>query len=264
MELPTKRREAKSFNPELMVLFGKPKAGKSSIMAALDDTLIIDLENGYKAFSVMDVQVRTYQELIDCARSIYKANAEKKGFVYKRIVIDNATRLEEMALVKAAEDYRLTPMGTTWGCKKDDKGRPILDQNRKPIVDPKADIRTLPNGSGYLYVRNAIKYLLNIFKGLSDTLILVTHLKDKVINKDGVEMSEASLDLAGKTGDIICGEADAVGLIYREGKKTYIDFQGGDGTIRESRCQHLRGKKICAIESDAENNIKVDVSQLFI
>ena len=33
MELPTKRREAQNYNPKLLVLFGKPKSGKSTLMA---------------------------------------------------------------------------------------------------------------------------------------------------------------------------------------------------------------------------------------
>ena len=49
--LPTERRKATDYNPRLMVLFGKPKSGKSSLMASLENNLIIDLEdaiaNGY-------------------------------------------------------------------------------------------------------------------------------------------------------------------------------------------------------------------------
>lgn len=47
--LPTERKKAENYNPSLMVLFGKPKSGKSTLMAALDSNLIIDLENGYRA-----------------------------------------------------------------------------------------------------------------------------------------------------------------------------------------------------------------------
>lgn len=46
---------------------------------------------------------------------------------------------------------RQTPMGLGWGVLKDPKN-PMLnakDANGKPIPDPKADVRTLPQGSGY-------------------------------------------------------------------------------------------------------------------
>jgi hypothetical protein len=103
-----------------------------------------------------------------------------------------------------------------------------------------------------------------MFKPLCDTLILVCHVKDKQIKKNSEEMSEMSVDLAGKTGDIICGEADAIGYVYRDGKNTYVSFNGGDNTIREARPLHLRGKVFKVAESDDENNLKVDMGQLFI
>lgn len=58
-----------------------------------------------------------------------------------------------------------------------------------------------------------------MFRDLSDTLILVAHVKDRQISIDGQEMSEMTLDLTGKLGDILCGEADAVGYVYRKKMK---------------------------------------------
>ena len=46
----------------------------------------------------------------------------------------------------------------------------------------------------------------------------------------------------GKTGDIICGEADAIGYVSRQGNKTLLSFKGGDNNIRGSRPLHLREK----------------------
>lgn len=67
----------------------------------------------------------------------------------------------------------------------------------------------------------------------------------------------------GKTGDIICGEADAIGYVYRQGNKTLISFKGGDNTIRGSRPLHLREKIFEVVTSDEEGNLKVDLSQIF-
>ena len=265
MELPTKRREAQNYNPKLLVLFGKPKSGKSTLMASLDSNLIIDLEDGYRALSVMDVQVRTSGQLFEVAKLIKEKLNTNGEFPYKFITIDNATRLEEMSIPYAAELYRNTPMGAGWGYLKDNKGMLYKDpKTGQPVIDPKADVRLLPNGSGYLYLRKAIRQMIDMFKPLCETLILVTHVKDKQIRKDSQEMSEMSVDLAGKAADIICGEADAIGLIYRDGNKTYISFEGGDNTIREARCPHLRGKKILVAESNENNEVKFDASKVFI
>ena len=150
MELPTKRREAQNYNPKLLVLFGKPKSGKSTIMASLESNLIIDLEDGYRALSVMDIQVRTVHQLFEVEKLIKNKINELNGdFPYKYITIDNATRLEEMSLPYAAHLYRSTAMGQGWGMMKDPMGKPIKDQMGKPMPDPKADVSSLHNGAGY-------------------------------------------------------------------------------------------------------------------
>lgn len=254
--LPTERNTVLNHNPKLLVLYGKPKCGKSSIMAHLENNLIIDLEDGYRALSVMAVQARSAKDLMEIAQAIKLKYKEDGKLPYRFITIDNATRLEEMSLVYAAQLYRKTPMGASWMMIKSPDG--------KMTPDPTADVRTLPNGGGYLYLRKALRKLVDMFRPLCETLILVAHTKDKQIQKDGEEMSEMAVDLAGKLGDIICGEADAVGYIYREGKKTYISFEGGDNTIREARPLHLRGKKLEVIVSDDNNNLTIDTSKLFV
>lgn len=265
IKLPTERSVVETYNPKLLVIFGLPKSGKSSFVAAIDDNLIIDLEDGYRALSVMKVQARSVKDLEEIKAAILAKGKELKKAPYKFITIDNATRLEEMSLGLAAEMYRNTAMGAGWGLLTDAKGMPMKDpKTGKNMYNPKADVRTLPNGSGYLYLRKAIRYLVDMYKPLCESLILVCHVKDKQIRKNGQEMSEMSVDLAGKSADIICGEADAVGYLYREGNKTYLSFEGGDNTIREARSPHLRGKKILVAESNEANEVKFDTSQVLV
>lgn len=234
-------------------------------MASLDSNLIIDLEDGYRALSVMKVKVNNAQEIFEVAQAISNKIKETGSMPYRFITIDNASRLEEFSLSYAAQLYRSTPMGQSWGMLKDRAGNVVKDpKTNRPMPDPKADVRTLPNGSGYMYLRNAIKKLVDIFKPLCDTLILVAHVKDKQIKKDSEEMSEMTVDLAGKTGDIICGEADAIGYIFRRENKTIVSFKGGDDTLKEARPLHLRGKEFEVAYSDENNELHVDCSKIFI
>lgn len=126
------------------------------------------------------------------------------------------------------------------------------------------DIRTLPNGSGYMYLRQAVRKVIDMFRDLCESLILVAHVKEKMINKEGEELSEMSIDLTGKLGDILCGEADAIGYVYRKKNDTIVSFEGGDNSIREARANHLRGKKIVVATSDENNNITVDMTKIFL
>ena len=265
IELPTERSVVTNYNPKLLIIMGKPKQGKSSFVAAIDDNLIIDLEDGYRALSVMKVQARTAKDMQEIRNAIIAKGKELHKAPYKYITIDNATRLEEMSVTLAAELYRATPMGSNWGYVVDQKGMVVKDpKTGKLMIDPKADVRQLANGAGWLYMRKAIRQLIDMFKPLCETLILVCHVKDKQIRKNGEEMSEMAVDLAGKTGDIICGEADAVGYLYRDSNKTFISFEGGDNTIREARPLHLRGKKIQVAESNDNNEVVFDTSKIFI
>jgi len=262
--LPTERSKVEDYNPKLMVLFGKPKSGKSTIVANIDDNLIIDLEDGYRSLSVMKLQAKNATDLFNIKQALAEKEKETGKHPYKYITIDNASRLEEFALPYAGKLYQNTEMGKKWGYKKDDKGIILLDKNGRKVPDPTADIRNLPSGNGYLYLRTAVKKLISMFQPYCDTLILVAHVKEKQILKNGEEMSEMSVDLAGKLASIICGEADAIGYVMREKNQTIISFEGGDDTIREARPIHLRGKRIVVAESDENNNLKVDLSKIFV
>lgn len=261
--LPTERRKAQNYNPRLFVLFGFPKSGKSSSVASLEDNLIIDLEDGYRALEVMAVSAKDVYDIFAIKTALEKKMKETGKKPYTYITIDNATRLEEMCLIYAAALYRKSSVGGNWGLMRDKDGN-VIKRDGKPIPDPKADVRTLPNGAGYLYLRQALKEVIHMFQPYCQTLILVCHVKDKQIQMNGVESTELAVDLAGKLGDIVCGEADAVGFIYREGNKTIVSFEGGVGHIREARPRHLRGRKFVVGESDAENNLHMDMSKIFV
>lgn len=242
--LPKEKSVPKINNPKFLILAGRPKSGKSTLMSALDNNLIIDLENGYQALSALVVQARSINDFAEIANALKaEINNNEGKFPYKYITIDNATRLEEMCLSYAAQLYRQTPMGKNY------QG---------------TDIRTLPNGSGYMYLRQAVRKVIDMFRGLCESLILITHTKDRMINFEGTEVNEIAIDLAGKLGDILCGEADAIGYVYRKKNETIISFEGGEGTVREARATHLRGKKIVVAESDDNNNITFHMDRIFL
>lgn len=232
--LPTSKIPAVSTNPKFLIIYGRPKAGKTSCLAQLDNNLIIDLEGGSQFIDAMAVQARSVNELGEIAQAIRAKNKEVGHNFYKHITIDNATRLEEMCLSYAKLLYMQTPMGKNY------KGE---------------DIRTLPNGSGYMYLRQAVRKVIDMFRELCDEFILVGHVKDVQIEQNGEELSQMALDLVGKLGSIICGEADAVGYLYRKGNETHISFKGGDGTIKEARAPHLRGQDIIIATGNEDGTI---------
>lgn len=241
--LPKEKVKAKVENPRFLIIFGKPKAGKTTLASKLDNNLIVDLEGGSEFLEALAVQARSVKDLGDIANAIREEIKSTGKKPYKYITLDNASRLEEICLSYAATLYRQTPMGKNYSGN---------------------DVRTLPNGSGYMYLQQAVRKVIDMFRDLCDNFILIGHLKDKMINKEGEELSEMSLDLVGKLANIICGEADAVGYVYRKKNETHISFEGGDNSVREARAPHLRGKNIVIAESDENNNIKVYWSKIYL
>ena len=75
-----------------------------------------------------------------------------------------------------------------------------------------------------------------------DHVILVGHLKDKMLEKKGKEVAVKDLDLTGKIKQITCANADAIGYIFREDETTMISFNSLDDTVAGSRCDHLKGQ----------------------
>ena len=242
MVLPQIKIKPKNNNPKFLVYFGKPKSGKSEIASRLDNNLIIDLENGYDYIEALVVKANNVSELGEIANAIRLENEKKGGFLYDYITIDNATKLEDMVLELALKLYRDTPMGKTYT----------------------GDIRKLPNGGGYFYLREAFFKVIDMFKSLAPHLILICHVKDTLINKEGKELSEMSIDLSGKTARLVAADADAIAYVYRNKNQTIMNFNGGGDFIVEARQEHLRGKEIVIAESDENNKITAFWDRIYL
>jgi len=233
--LPTNKVPATSTNPQYLILYGLPKSGKTSCLAQLDNNLIIDLEGGTNFIDALAIQARTINDLGEIASAIRAKNAEVGHNYYKRITIDNATRLEDICMSYACTLYRKTELGKNW------KGD---------------DVTTLARGAGYKYLRDAVKKVIDMFKDLCDEFILVGHVKDSITDKDGEEVNAKEIDLVGKLGKIVCGMADAVGYVYRKDNETHISFKsGGDGTIMEARARHIAGRDIVIATGNDDGSI---------
>lgn len=103
-----------------------------------------------------------------------------------------------------------------------------------------------------------------MFKSLTQHLILIAHVKDSLINKDGKELSEMSIDLSGKTARLVAADADAIAYVYRQKNQTIFNFNGGGDFVVEARQEHLRGKEIVIAESDENNNIVANWDKIYL
>ena len=235
--LPTKKVKAERQNPKRIVIYSKPKTGKTTAYAGLEDNLIFDLENGTDFVEALKVKISSLQELLDTGKAIKAA-----GNTYKFITVDTVTALEDMIMPLAVKLYRATAMGKNFDGD---------------------NVTTLPNGAGYLYIRQAFFQVLDFIDTLAPTIILSGHIKDKQVDDKGELVMSANIDLTGKIKSLICANADAIGYMYRKGNKTILSFKTNEEVTCGARPEHLRNEEIVVTEM-IDGELKTSWEKVFI
>lgn len=228
-----------------MILYSQPKAGKTTFASRLPSSLIIDLEKGTDLIEATKVNADSLVELAKWGRAIkdkFTLDEAGKiiGYPYNFVIIDTITKLEEMCEWEATEDYMNSIMGKKFN--RDDNGNDIP----RPMWE---SVLSLPNGAGYLWLRTSFKRWIDRLATLAPQVIFIAHLKDKVIEKAGREVSAKDVDLTGKIRAITCADADAIGYLYRKedskGVSTLrINFSSSETVLCGSRVAHLAGQDI--------------------
>jgi hypothetical protein len=220
--LPTKKVKADRVNPKRLIIYSKPKTGKTSAFAGLEGNLIIDLENGTDYVEAIKVKANSLQELKEIGKAIKEAN-----YPYEYVTIDTVTALEDMVMPLAINLYKQTSMGKNYS------GDSVL---------------TLPNGAGYLYIRQAFFQVLDFIDTLAPQIILSGHIKDKQVDDKGEMVMSANIDLTGKIKSLICANADAIGYMFRRGEQTILSFKTNEEVTCGARPEHLRNEEIVISE----------------
>jgi len=227
--LPTTKTASTRRDPRQLILYSAPKAGKTTLISKLDNCLIIDLEDGSEFVDAMVLKASNLEELRAIGKAVYEG-----GRPYDFIAIDTISKLEDMVNPRAIEMYKATPMGGAFA------GSSILE---------------LARGAGYYWLRLAFKEWVQKLGQLTDNLILIGHLKDTFVDKQGKEVSAKELDLTGKIKTITCADADAIAYLHRgPNSELLMNFKSTEQLNCGSRCPHLRGQEIKIADYDEEQN----------
>lgn len=242
MNLPTGPRDVKRSNPKELVIFGKPKCGKTTIASELTKDgkwLLLELEDGGADFvGGTIVDAKNLDEIAATGQAILAAKKPYDG-----VIVDTVSKLEELIMPRAAELYRGSPMGVNW------KGK---------------DVRTLPKGSGYLYMRQAFFEVLDYIRTWADNIVLLGHLSDKMIDKKGEEVNSKELDLTGKISSLTCARADAIAYCYRKDNQTILNFKSSEGVVCGARPAHLKGQEIVIAESSKDGDLTLHWDKVYV
>lgn len=211
MDLPTSKTAATRQDPRFLLLYGSPKAGKTSTIAKLDNCLIIDTERGTEYVDAMKMYVNNLTEY-QALNQTLAANPNK----YDYIALDTVDNLASWV-----DQYVCKSNGV-------------------------ATIGDMEFGKGFALVREAVVKAVQKLASLANKgLIVVGHTKHSTIVDEGhnkvIDINE--LNLTGKLKNELMSTADAIGFVYREADKLMITFKtGGDNTQAGSRCPHLADK----------------------
>ena len=235
--LPTAKVKGSRVNPKRIVIYSKPKTGKTTAYAGLDNNLILDLENGADYVDALKVKISNLQELLDAGKAIKEA-----GKPYDYVTIDTVTALEEMIMPLAIKLYRETSMG------KNFDGTTVAN---------------LPNGAGYLYIRQAFFQVLDFIDTLAPQIILSGHIKDKQVDDKGEMVMSANIDLTGKIKSLICANSDAIGYMFRKGNQVFLSFKTNEETTCGARPEHLRNAEIVISEANDKGEIVTHWDEIY-
>ncbi len=234
--LPTDKVPAKFQDPKRLIIFSKPKQGKTTALAALPNCLIVDTERGSDYISALKVQVNSIQDINDLIKQLKAANCP-----YDFIALDTITMLEEVCKPLALKLYQATPAGANYT----------------------GDIINAPNGSGWGHLRTAVEMVIDKLEACTRNIILVCHCKDAAIDKS--ELTIKQIDLAGKLGRILAAKADAIGLLQRdEDSNTILSFDTNDKyTECGARPEHLRNAVIKLGEMQENGTLEFHWERVF-
>ncbi len=196
-----------SVNPSIMLLYGPPKVGKTTMLSKLNDCLIIDTESGSNMVSGYIHKVNNRKELINLVKEA------KDGHEYKYFAIDTIDKVVDWAEKAVCQEYEVP------------------------------SIADLSFGKGYALVREKVMNTIHAFRDCVDHLIIIGHRKVARAIVDGKAIVEPeSLDITGKLKNMIMSDCDAIGYVHREEEKLLVSFKANESVEAGSRCEHLKGK----------------------
>lgn len=244
INLPKAKSPASTGSPANLIIFSKPKTGKTTLIAQLENCLILDLESGTKYVEAMKIEANSIAEIKAIGSAIL---ADNKPYDY--IAVDTITKLEDLCIPYAEDLYSRTPMGKNWFTSGKAQYGTIL---------------SLPNGAGYPYLREAFTKVVNYISTWAPRIILLGHVKDTVLEKNGAEFNSLDLDLTGKLKRITASNSDSIGYLYRKGNQNILSFKTTDEIACGARPTHLSNKEIILSEQDSDGNITTHWNKIYI
>ena len=207
MALTKTKRKPLAVNPKILLLYGPPKVGKTTMLSQLGDCLVIDTEKGSHMLEGYFHGVDNKEELME----FYKEASDSHG--YNVFALDTIDKVVEWTTKEVVAE-----------CQVD-------------------DIADLPYGKGYGMVRERTMNNIRKLQSLCPKTIIVGHRKTAAAVDNSTAVDPETLDLSGKLRNQIMAQSDAIGYMFRDDEdKLMVSFKAAHAVEAGSRCEHLKGK----------------------
>lgn len=240
---------SKRKSPEKLLIVGHPKIGKTEACASLPNSVVLDMQSGTryapgKSIDIIQLAMKNGISRLDMfahACQMLKKNPPDY------LTVDTATDIETLAWDLALIKYKASAVGKNY------KGD---------------EVKTLPNGGGYLWMQMAMEELLDMLNGCyTKSLLFTIHPKNSSIMKEGRDLSARDINLTGKLKTIFTGEMDAIGFLYRNKgtNENVISFKSDERDLSTgARPKHLRGQEFVLSNLKEDGTLECFWDKIFI
>lgn len=204
-----------SNQPEIIVVAGAPKVGKTYFASSFPNALIADMEGGSRFLEYHPNKAHIYvvqmSNLAEIRGLIVQLSKEKETIPYETIVVDSLTTLEQWIEEEVSQELN-------------------------------CEFGTAGYGADYGSSRTKMMRIINAFKKVNKRIILVAHTN--ISAEPGTEIK--TLSLTGKVKNLVTAAADAVGFMGWKKEERIISFASTQKDESGSRYPQLIGKEIPA------------------
>jgi hypothetical protein len=235
-----------------MLIISRPGVGKTKALMQLPDSIYFDLENstGHFKGKANVVNIMTASKKLELGpistirKMTYHIKSQKK--TYRFCIIDSISVIDDWAENLALANYKASAIG---------KNSTVTSIFEVPFL-------------GYVAHRNAFQEIIDYFEGIGTTLILVAHVKDASIKKDGEATSVLDIRLTGTLREIMSSKQDVSGVMIfnkEEPNKRYLDFRKSEeNTFMKCRAAHLAGRIVPISETTEEGEFVTHWDEIFL
>lgn len=222
MPLPTvKSQKETSLSKQIILVYGRPKIGKSTFCSYFENALFVATEPGLNHLEVFKAPVNSWEGFLEVCGGLASGTHS-----FKSVIIDTVDNL-----ITYCSDF-------------------VCRENK---VEHPAD---LPHGKGWSLITYELNRALTKLYGLGYGVILVSHSKQEEVETKTKKYSRTSIDVGGKNANVILNRMDLILFMdseIRDGievgvvrTKPSIYFDAGDksSSLPESIAYPLNNPKI--------------------